>query len=178
VRGDAEVFAVTEKERVPLPEPLEAAGVIHEASSLTGHVHPAVVVTVTLLDPAVDASVIKEGVTEKLQTPCCVTLTVLPATASCAVREEADVFAVTERLTVPLPDPLATPEVSHVAFSLTDHGHPEGVVTAMLPEPAPDGRVSAVGVTLYVHVGDVNRNWFETGLRLVPPGPLAAMRAS
>ena len=63
VRGDVPVFAVTEKLMVAPPEPLEAPGVNHEASSLTCHVHPAAVVSDTLPDPAVAASVSDVGAT-------------------------------------------------------------------------------------------------------------------
>ena len=63
VRADVPVLAVTEKLMVALPEPLDTAGVSQVASSLTCQVQPAVVVSETLLDPAVAASVTVVGVT-------------------------------------------------------------------------------------------------------------------
>ena len=48
---------------VALPEPLDTPGVSQVASSLTCQVQPAVVVSDTLLDPAVAASVSVVGVT-------------------------------------------------------------------------------------------------------------------
>jgi len=63
VRADAPVFAVTVKESVAVPVPLETPGVSHDALSLTCHVQEPVVVMVTLPDPAVAGSVVVGGVT-------------------------------------------------------------------------------------------------------------------
>ena len=110
--------------------------------------HPVVVVSCTLLDPAPAPSVIDEGVTVYTQAPCWVTLTVIPATVSCAVRGEALVLAVTETFTVAVPDPLETPGVSHVALSLTCQVQPDVVVTVTLLEPAVAASDNVVGVTV------------------------------
>ena len=133
---------------VALPDPLETPGVSQVASSLTCQVHPAAVVSCTLLDPAPAASVTADGVTAKLHAPCCVTLTVMPATVSCAVRGEELVLAATEKLTVAVPDPLETLGVSQLALSLTCHVQPDVVVTVTPLDPAVAASDTVEGVTV------------------------------
>jgi hypothetical protein len=154
VRDDVLVLAVTVKETVEVPVPLETAGTSQDLLSVTCQVQFEVVVTVTLPELAAAGSVMATGVTVNVQAdvPCCVTLTVVPATVSCADRADVEVFAVTENETVAFPFPLETAGVSHVALSDTCHVQPAFVVTVTLLELASAPTVSVVGETANVHV--------------------------
>ena len=151
-RADCDVLAVTANETVAVPVPLVMDGVSQVAFSLTCHVQPEVVVTVTLPEPAAAGSVSVAGATVYAHAaPCWVTVTAVPATVSCADLADVEVLAVTENETVALPVPLDTEGVSQVALSLTCQVQPEVVVSVTLPEPAAAGSVSVVGLTPYVH---------------------------
>jgi len=63
VRLEVEAFAVTVKETVAVPVPLETSGVSQDALSLTCQVQPLLVVTVTLSEPALADSVTVPGIT-------------------------------------------------------------------------------------------------------------------
>jgi hypothetical protein len=80
--------------------------------------------------------------------PSWVTLIVVPATVSCAVRGVVDGLAVTEKETVAFPVPFDTAGVNHEASSETCHVQPALVLTVTEPEPAPDPTVKVVGVTV------------------------------
>jgi hypothetical protein len=153
-RADVEVFAVTENETVALPLPLETAGVSHVALSDTCQVQPALVVIVTLPELASAPIVSVVGATANVHVmPCCVTVTAVPATLSCAFREAVPEFAVTEKEIVAGPVPLATAGVNHVALSVTCHAQPSSASMVTAPVPAADVSVSASGVTVNVQTG-------------------------
>jgi hypothetical protein len=77
-----------------------------------------------------------------------VTVTTVPATASCADRDVDAVLAVTEKETVVVPVPLVTAGVSQETLSETCHVQLEPAVTVTVPVEAPAGSVTTVGDTL------------------------------
>jgi hypothetical protein len=99
--------------------------------------HPAVVVTVAVSVAPLPGGVELFGETLYEQLPCCVTVTVCPATVSVPVRGEVELLAVKLKATVPLPVPLA-PEVivNQVAFLVAVHVQPALVVTLTVLDPA------------------------------------------
>jgi hypothetical protein len=153
---------------------LETPGVNHEALSETCHVQLALVVIVTLLELASAPRVSVVGATANVQLiPCWVTVTVVPATVSCALRDAVPVFAVTEKERVAGPVPLVTAGVNHVALSATCHVQPSSVSTVTVPEPAAAVSVSVAGVTVNVQVGGLNWVTFT----VVPATVNCAVRA-
>jgi hypothetical protein len=64
-----------------------------------------------------------------------VTVNVVPATVSVAVRLAAPVLAATLKVAAPLPDPLPEPIVTHAALLEADHAQPAVVVTDAAPDP-------------------------------------------
>jgi hypothetical protein len=108
----------------------------------------------------------------------CVTVNVFPAIVSVPVRCVPFGFALALKLVVPLPDPLA-PDVmvSQAALLVAVHPHPAPAETATLPVPpvAPTdwlvGEIPGLQVTAHENV-------FDKVLVVVPPGPIAATRAS
>lgn len=146
VLDDVEVLAATVSVVDPLPLPCVVGGmVIHAALDDTDHVHPAVVVTVTVATPPpvpIDAVV---GDTEYVQdAPAWFTVTLCPATVSVALRDEVELLAATVAVTDPLPAPLVGQTLVHVALEDTDQVQPAGAVTdrLALAPPAPTDTVS------------------------------------
>ena len=80
---------------MPLPLPLAPDVMVNQEALLVAvHAQPAVVVTVAVLDPAAATGFRVVGATLKVQAaPCCVTVTVCPATVNVPVRGEVEVFA-------------------------------------------------------------------------------------
>ena len=80
---------------MPLPLPLAPDVIVNQGSLLVAvHAQPAVVVTVAVLDPAAATGLSDMGATLNVQAaPCCVTVTVCPATVNVPVRGEVEVFA-------------------------------------------------------------------------------------
>jgi hypothetical protein len=191
-----DTFAVTEKLTVPSPEPLDRAGVSHEALSLTCHAQPAVLATRMTPEPASGESVIVRGLMSYRQVPCWVTVTAMPAMVICALRTDAPVLAVTENVTFRVPLPLETDGVSHDACSRTCHAHSFAVVRSTLPELAPAASVTEGGVTAYVQLpgwvtatampaivsravrGDPLEFAVTANLMVAPPDPLVTSEVS
>jgi len=68
VRGDVDVFAAMENATVPLPDPLAPDVIVSQEALLVAvQLHPDVVVTLALLEPAVAAGFSESGETVKLQ---------------------------------------------------------------------------------------------------------------
>jgi hypothetical protein len=69
--------------------------IVNQESLLVAvHAQPVVVVTVAVLDPAAATGFSVVGATLNVQgAPCCVTVTVCPATVNVPVRGEVEVFA-------------------------------------------------------------------------------------
>src|SRR4026208_207211 len=91
VLGEVDVFAAIEKATVPLPEPLAPDVMVSQEALLVAvQAQPVVVVTLTLLEPAVAAGFSEVGDTENAQTPAaaCMTVTVCPAMVNAPVRRE------------------------------------------------------------------------------------------
>jgi hypothetical protein len=156
VRVDAFGFSAIENATVPLPVPLDPDVIVSHAALLVAtQVQFWLVVTATLLVPAVAAGVSDVGDTVKeheFELPACVTVTVCPATVNVPVRDEVVAFAAIEKLTVPLPVPLAPAvTVSHAVLLIAAQVQPAVVVTAVLLEPALDAVLSDVGDTPKVH---------------------------
>lgn len=88
-------------------------------------------------------------------------------------RDELEVFAVTEKLTVPLPAPvLPDVIVSQPAPLVADHAHEASVVTLTLPVPLDAPRLMLEVETVGAHVTE-KENVFESVLVADPPGPSA-----
>ena len=150
MRCAVDVFAVTLKVTVPLPEPLAPLLMVSQAALLVAvHVHPVAAVTAAVDDPAAEASVAEVGDTPKVHaTPPCVTVTAWPATVSVPTRCRLEELAAALKVTVPLPEPLALPlMVSHAALLVAAQAHPVVAVTAVVDDPAAAVSVSVVGVT-------------------------------
>jgi hypothetical protein len=136
VRGDADVFAVTEKVTVPAPLALlPPVTVIHAALLAAVQLQLLSVLTPTVPVPALAVS--ERLVAARVNVhgaPAWVTVTVCPAIVSVPVRGLLDGFAVAENATVPLPvpvPPLVT--VSQVALLLAVHAHE--VPAVMVTDP-------------------------------------------
>jgi hypothetical protein len=107
------------------------------------------------------------------------TVNVRPATVSVPVRLLVPVFAVTAKVTVPSPEPLAPPvtDSQDVLLLAADHVHPSAAVTPTVDEPAAAGIDRLVGEIAGAQV-TVNVNALVGSLGATPPGPTAAARAS
>jgi hypothetical protein len=132
-----------------VPDPVT---VIQEVVVDEVHVQPACDVTVKVPElPNADGVRLK-GVTAKLHGADCVTVTLLPATVSVAVREAVVVFGDALKPTVPLPvplDPLTT--LTHPALLAAVHPQPAVVVTATLPDPPAAANACDAGEMLNEH---------------------------
>src|SRR3989442_11743601 len=90
-----------------------------------------------------------EGFQMLLDCPCCVTVTVCPATVIVPLRDPAPLLAATEYPTVPLPSPVAPAVmVIQVALLVAVQLHPACAVTLVLPVSPPATAESVVGDTL------------------------------
>jgi hypothetical protein len=88
------------------------------------------------------------------------------------------VFAATLYGTVPFPLPLVAPvRVIQLAFETPDHAQPAPAVTPTLPVAPPEPTDCPVELIEGAHAA-LNEKPFDTVLLVVPPGPIAATRAS
>jgi hypothetical protein len=118
------------------------------------------------------------GLIVKVQPALWLTVNVWPAMLSDPEREFEVVFAATEYDTVPLPLPDAPAViVIHDAALVADHGQPGTPVTVTDPVEAAPPTDTLVGEIEELH-GEENANVFDSMLRPVPLGPIAATRAS
>jgi hypothetical protein len=179
----APVFAVMLNPTDPLPLPLAPdVMLIHEALLVAVHVQPLVVETVTGPPaPAVAATDSLAGVIEYAHevdvAAAWLTVNVSPAMVSVPVRA-APVFAVTLKLTAPLPLPLA-PDVTliHDALVVVVHAHPLAVETATgPPAPAVAARDSLVGVIENAHAVGSTAAWLTVNVS--PPMVSVPVRAA
>jgi hypothetical protein len=132
------VFVAILKLTVPLAERLDpAVTVIQLAPLVAVHAQPDVVVTATDPVPPVPAKAWLDGEMLNAQPAAdCVTVKLLPAIVSVAVRAVAVVFAAAVKVTVPLPVPLdPTVTVTQPAPLVAVQAQPDIVVTATLPVP-------------------------------------------
>jgi hypothetical protein len=111
--------------------------VIQDALVDEDHVQPAWVSTVSIPVPPAAAWVKDSGLTTNVQGADCVTVKVLVAIVTVALRALVVVFAATLKLTVPLAEPLA-PAVTVIQLAplVAVHAQPDVVVTATVPVPA------------------------------------------
>jgi hypothetical protein len=131
-------FAATLNPADPLLVPLAPLViVIHETGDVADQAHPegAVTVTVPVSPPAaidaLDGEIVGVHVTAD-----CVTVNVFPPIVSVPLRDWFFVFAATEKLADPLPDPLAPAvTVIHVALLTVVHAQPVIALTVVDPEP-------------------------------------------
>ncbi len=172
-------LAAMPKVTVPLPEPLAPAEIVsHVALLVAVHAQPATAVTAT-------APVLAEAATDR---PVCasvevqgaaawVTVNVCPPIVRVPVRA-VPVLAVTLKVTVPLPEPLAPAEtVSQAALLVAVHGQPEPAVTATAPVAVVAGTACPAVAIDAVQAAE-KPNGFESPLSLLPVGPIAETRAS
>jgi hypothetical protein len=145
---------------VPLPVPLVApVSVSHESFDVAVQAQDAVVVTLTLEEPAPDPVGIVSGATvyEQLGAAAasCVTVTVSPATVSVPERGDVSVFSAMENDTVAFPVPLAAlVSVIHDAFAAAVHAHEDVVVMSTLLEPDAAGTDTVVDDNVKEHDAD------------------------
>jgi hypothetical protein len=108
----------------------------------------------------------------------CVTVNVMPATLNVPVRDDVAVFAVAEKLTVPLPLPEAPAViVSHDAPLVAVHAQPVAAFTPTDPDDAAAASVADAADSVGAH-GALRANVFDTALVVEPPGPIAVTRDS
>src|SRR5687768_4647328 len=151
VRAVPVVFAVNEKVTAPMPEPVPpAVTVIHDVVvvAFEGHDVPEMTLSVRLLAVASTAKL--PGVTVDVQpVAACVTVTVCPATVNVPVRGLPVVFAVNEKVTAPMPEPVAPPvTVIHDVVVVAVHGQdvPEMTLSVRLLAIASTAKLPAVTV--------------------------------
>jgi len=148
VRAAVVVFAAIEYWTVPFPEPEAPLVTVNQATELAAvQVHPAAVVTLT--DP-VDASEPDDTVVGEIvisHVPACAMVTVWPAIVTVPVRDDAAVFAATNKVTAPFP-PLFGPApaviVIHAALLDALQTQPDGDVTETTRLPPAASNDSAV----------------------------------
>jgi hypothetical protein len=135
VRGVMLVLAAMLYATVPLPlPPVAPVSVIQPTVLDAVHAQPAFVVTET--DPVRAPAVMERlvGEMENVQPAAWVIVKVCPAIVSEPVRGLVVVFAATEKLTVPGPEPLLPPViVAHAALLLADQLHPAATDTPTDP---------------------------------------------
>src|SRR6185295_297468 len=86
---------------------------------------------------------------------------------------------VAEKVTVPLPLPLAPPvTVSHVAPLVALHAHPVAAVTVTVPVDAPAPSEADVDDSTGGAQDDDSAKVLDSELAIEPPGPMAVTRAS
>ena len=147
------VFAATVNPTEPLPVPLGGVvRVIHEASALAVHVHPAAAVTATVPVPPVAAMDAEVGCSEMVhvaggveEPDDCWMVTVSPPMVMVPVRA-VPALPATVKLTFPLPEPAAGATVIQLTVLAAAHGQPPGAAT--LTEPAPPGAANWLALTL------------------------------
>ncbi len=131
---------------MPLPDPDPAVTVSQVALLLAVQAQPLPAVTATLPPPPEAAKVLEVGVMEWEHGLAWVTVTVCPATFKLPALADP-VLAPTEKVTVPLPDPLA-PEVIPIQLSLllAVQAQPLPAVTAIFPFPPEASKFCEEGV--------------------------------
>jgi uncharacterized membrane protein len=141
------VLAAAEKLTVPSPLPLAPAVMVIQASLLVAvQVQPAAAVTLVEPAPPAAAMVWLAGLMENVQPDPCETEKVCPATVIVPVRA-GPVLAAAEKLTVPLPVPVA-PAVMVIQASLlvAVQAQPAAAVTLVEPAPPAAAMVWLVGL--------------------------------
>jgi hypothetical protein len=130
------VFAAALKVTDPLPLPDVALVIVSQFTlAVAFHAQPLEAVTAIVPVPPPAATDWLAGAMKKLQPAACDTVNVFPAIVSVALRA-APVFALTEKLTVPLPVPFAPSVIEiHDASSVAVHAQPAPAVTVTLPVP-------------------------------------------
>ena len=162
-RPVAVVFAATLKPTDPFPLPLPAVvSVIQVTVLFAAHGHPALVVMPTVPEPppaGIDADngcseIVHETGGGAVAVANCVTASATPPAVMVPVRS-APVFAVTVKLTLPLPDPDSGDGAIHPTSLAAVHAHPEGAPIEIVPVPPDEGNRSWVIVTARSH-GDAS----------------------
>jgi hypothetical protein len=157
---------------VPLPlvpEPLPM--VSHAALEVVFHAQPAPAVTVVEPLPPDVPTLALVGESAYVQPADWLKVTVRPATVRLPVRS-GPVLAVTEYVTVPLPEPLAPAVMlAHDAPLVAVHGQPAVVVTLTEAVVAPAPYDALVGETVYAQPAA----WLTT--KGTPPTVIDALRA-
>jgi hypothetical protein len=181
VRDEVDVVADALNVTVPLPDPDAPDVMVSQPVLLLAAVHaqPAGALTDTVPVPPPEAILCEVGEIVSVQVmPACVTVNVLPAIVSVPVRVDVEVFALTLKLVVPFAVPDAPPvTVIHDALLTAVHAQPVPAVTVALPVPPPEAIDSVVGEIVGVQ-GAVKEKVLDGRLVPVPPGPIAAIRAS
>jgi hypothetical protein len=176
VREVVDVLAATVNVTAPFPEPLTGDTVIQLAPEFAFHPQPDGFATVIVNVPPPLPGVSPVGDTEYVQAAgACVTVTVFPAIVTVPVRDVVAVFAPTVIVVVPEPVPLVGDIMIQLAPVEADHAHPEPAVTLITQLPPPLVIDTLVGDTEKVQLVPLeNVNGFDTLLRDVPLGPVAA----
>ena len=132
------VFAAAVKVTDPLPLPDVALVIVSQFTvDVAFHAQPLAAVTATVPVPPPTTIDWVTGAIEKLQPAACVTENGVPAIVTVALRA-APVFGLTEKLTVPLPVPLAPLVIEiHGASLVAVQAQPAPAVTVTLPVPPP-----------------------------------------
>jgi hypothetical protein len=155
VRDAVDVLAAVEKLTVPLPAPVAPAVTVIQLSLLTAvQLQPVGAVTAVLPVAPPEATDCDVGEIVSVHViPACVTVNVLPAIVSVPVRDDVELFAAVEKLTVPFPEPVA-PEVTVIQPTLLAavQLHAAGAVTAVLPVPPADATLCDVGEIVSLQV--------------------------
>ena len=128
--------------------------VIQEGMPDADQEQPVAVAIESVLDEPAAGTDRFAGVTVKAHTPAWVTLKLLPAIVTVAVRDEVAVFVLTVRLTLPLPDPEA-PEATtiHETGLAAVQLHPVPAVTLTLTVSPAATAFLLLGLMAQVHVG-------------------------
>ena len=132
------VFCAIEIPTVPLPVPLAPAlTVIQDAFDVATHPQLEAAITLTLAAPPVLPRDVDVPLSEYVHGAAdCWTVNVCPAMVTLPVREDVVVFCVIERLTVPLPVPLAPAlTVIQEAFDVATQEQLDTAVTLTLAAP-------------------------------------------
>ena len=150
------LLAVALNATAPSPFPLEPLVTVSHDVLLLTPVHEQPAGDVTLVEPAPPLTATEALVGEIVEVhvmPGCVTVNVLPATVSVALRCVGLLLAAALNAIVPLPLPLAPlVTVSHVVSLLTPvHEQPVGDVTLVDPAPPPTATEALDGEIAYVH---------------------------
>jgi hypothetical protein len=127
--------------------------VIHAGTPEADHEQPVPVAIDNVLDEPAAGMDRVDGVTVNVHPPACVTVNVLPAMITPAVRDAVPGLAATVRITVPLPDPDA-PEVTtiHEAGLVAVQLHAVPAPTLTLADSPPAAAFLLPGLMEYVHV--------------------------
>jgi hypothetical protein len=179
-----EVLVLAATTTVTLPEPVRFDPLLtvnQVAFREADQPQPLPVVTLTVIDSPADGDVREVGAIVYVQSgsaAACVTVNEWPAIVSVALREVVAALAVALNVTAAVPVP-SVPDVmvSQPAGLLALHSQPSAAVTVTEPPDAGAGSDALAAESVGVQVS-VKENWFDGSLTAVPPGPMAATRAS